>query len=284
MGNLVYVSYGSGPHVQEVRFSILSALRFRGGWPSDDRLLIYTDTPADFQGLGATIHPLTPEQLAAWTGPGGYHYRRKIVVLSTALRTYDGPSVLVDGDTYFLKPPGTLFSRIKPGQSLMHLLEGRTGSLDVLKPMSFVGKSFALNGETFEAGGDLPMWNSGVVGVHPADVGAVDQTAELCDVLQRESPSRISEQLAFAMVLGRRTRIVGCRDVVYHYYAKELRRPLHAALPRLVEQHRHLPLSEQARALYRHRPATSPRVQLKQAIKRAARPFGFFAHDFDRSF
>ncbi len=284
MGNLIYCSYGLGRHVAEARFSILSALRFGPERSGVKRLLVYTDTPDAFEGLGATVHRLTAEQLDAWVGYGGYHYKRKIVVLGMALRAYDGPSVLMDGDTFFRRPPGRLFARVRPGQAVMHLREGRLGWVTAMGKSGFVGKRFPLDGEVFEATPESSMWNSGVVGVDPADVAAVDQAAALCDVIQQVAPSRISEQLAFTLTLDRRTKLVGCRDLVYHYYVDRMRRALHEVLPEVTERYRDLPLPERGQAMFRHRPVNPLNYTLRTVMKRVVRPLGLYRHNSDHSF
>ena len=63
-------------------------------------------------------------------GPGQFWASPEDLALRHALRNY-GPAVLVDTDTYFLKPPQKLFARMKPGHAVMHLCEGQLGRFPI---------------------------------------------------------------------------------------------------------------------------------------------------------
>ncbi len=109
MNNLLYLSYGSGPHEQEVICSLLSAYRWSA--PGDTyRILVYTDHPESYRDLPLEIQFVSPMQWQEWSGPKQFNHRRKILALQHAMQTYGGPVVLLDGDTWLRARPSGCFS------------------------------------------------------------------------------------------------------------------------------------------------------------------------------
>ena len=104
MNNLLYLSYGSGPHQQEVIFSALSAHHCS---PANDdyRIWIYTDDAEMFKNLPVEIQFISTDQWNDWAGPKRFNHRRKILALKHALQHHEGPVVLLDGDTWPHKQP-----------------------------------------------------------------------------------------------------------------------------------------------------------------------------------
>ena len=117
MNNLVYLSYGAGPHEQEITFSVLSAYHWLGVGDLDMRIVVYTDRPETFSTLEVATVVLDASTLKEWAGPAGFGHRRKILALRDALQRFDGPSAILDGDTYFRRSPTKLFGRIGPGRA-----------------------------------------------------------------------------------------------------------------------------------------------------------------------
>jgi hypothetical protein len=206
------------------------------------------------------------------------------MALTTALKTYDGPALLIDGDTYFRCSPDHLFRRITPEQSVMHVMEGYVGHLRAVGHARHRLSTLSVNvGVEYQFAKDTPMWNSGVVGVHPARAGVLEEAVALCDALHAAAPSWISEQLAFSSVLRRHTRVRESRDVIFHYHPRDIRTPFRQMLPILMSQYGALPPFEKASALYVHRPRPSSAKRWKARAKRVAKPLGFFKHDLETS-
>lgn len=225
--NVLYLSYGDGPHVQEVRYSIISAWRF--GPPEDDgvRVIIYTDRPEAFDDLPVSVRAVAPSEWSAWSGAHGYAHRRKIIALEHAYRECDGLVILLDGDTVWLQPPGTLFERVAPGRAVMHKREGalHRGRDSISRQ---VRRILAGLGDRVPAGASMPpsthMWNAGVVGVHRDDAACTTQVLAWTDAMCGVSTDvHVLEQLAFSHVLAQRGCLVESADVVFHYWPRRLR-------------------------------------------------------------
>jgi hypothetical protein len=282
---LMYLSYGPGPHVSEVVFSAMSALHTKR---ADDtfEIVILTDDAAPYADLPVTIELITPQQMTDWAGPGGFGHRRKIVAFATVLKRFGVPVVLVDGDTYFRKSPQLLFDRIGPGRSVMHVREGELGYLAAHGYMKERLSGLVVDTPTagkFELPAETVVFNAGVIGMDPSDAKLVDTVLELTDAIHAASPSWLSEQVAFSMILRTRTRLSAVRDIVFHFHEKVMRAPLRAALPGLLKQAAAIPAPQRYAFVYARRPKPPVVKKIKALLKRPLKRLGLFRHDLQTS-
>ncbi|MFM7168175.1 MAG: hypothetical protein ACKO3T_23255, partial [Planctomycetaceae bacterium] len=68
----LFLSYGSGLHQQEVHYAVRCLSVHAPAAPAD--VLVYTDTPATFCGLAATIVHITASQWTDWGGPQNFNH------------------------------------------------------------------------------------------------------------------------------------------------------------------------------------------------------------------
>ncbi|MFN9287625.1 MAG: hypothetical protein ACK6EB_06085, partial [Planctomyces sp.] len=115
--------YGTGPHQLEVQYAVRCLSVQSPAAPAD--VLVYTDTPATFNGLPATTVHITTSQWTDWGGPQNFNHRRKILALDHALAATGQPVLLLDGDTWLRRPLSLLRDRISPGCGVMHIREGQ---------------------------------------------------------------------------------------------------------------------------------------------------------------
>jgi hypothetical protein len=247
---LLYLSYGHGIHELEVRYSLLSARQALQAGRDQCRLMVYTDdAQADF-GRDVSIRFVGQEEMLAWSRPDGYQHRRKLCALRDALTTLDGPVVLMDGDTYFRKSPMRLFGRIGPGRSLMHRKEGHLDKWNA-RPFAdyLAGRPTPLDtrGQPWHCTVDTPMWNSGVIGMHPKDAALTTEMLHLIDQLLLPVKFHATDQFCTGTVLMERTKLAECRDIVHHYWDMKQRVPFRAEMTAAFKQiadeqelHRHL--------------------------------------------
>ena len=261
-GRLLYLSYGQGPHVAHIAFSILSAHAAGGAVPPT---VVFTDRPEDYEGLGAECVRLDPAQLREWRGPRDFNHVVKLEVLRVALERFAAPCLYVDGDTYFRRPPARVLARIGPGRSVMHLREGRVGLLgqpeqrklaDALAPGGFTDRA----GAPLELEPQATLWNAGVLGLHPADAPLLDDAIHLTHQVYERSGSHIAEQFAISYFMDRRTRVEPSSDAVYHYwpYLRSYDPPFEeTAFSRTVQEvvarTAGMPLEQRAAEVARHR-------------------------------
>lgn len=118
------------------------------------------------------------------------------------------------------------------------------------------------------------MWNAGVIGLHSADAGLLNQVLELTDFLLNFTAVHIVEQFAFSWVLQRHTQLSEAADVVFHYWPPYLHQPFKGKLPQLWERAVTLPESERLAVLYRHRPRAGLSRRVRILVRNALQLLG----------
>lgn len=248
----LFLSYGTGLHQAEVKYAVRCLSVHSQLIPAD--VLVYTDTPAYFDGLPACVEYIPAAQWTEWGGAQNFNHRRKILALQRALQASAGPVLLLDGDTWLRKPLSLLCDRIAPGCGVMHIREGQIGSVQspLYQQLRQLLQSPA--GQGFGISLQSSMWNAGVIGLHPEDLPLLHEVLQLTDLMCQHSSLHILEQLAFSYVLSQRIHLSEAADVVFHYWPPYLHNPFRKKLPGLLTQVAAMPASRQVPFLYSHRP------------------------------
>lgn len=263
--------FSPGRFSQEITYSLHSAYRFLPPSRSDYRFIVFCPSANDFKNLRVQTVEYGQERLAQWAGPHNFGWRIKLQTLVHVLRTYNEPTVLIDGDTYFRRSPDYLFKRIKPGRSVMHIREGRVCDLTDQNHQDLAALLRTGTIRDPVSGAPIPatqeMWNAGVIGVDPADVGTIEQSIALTDQILARNPIYTIEQFALSYCLQTRTRLRPCDDTVFHYWSMRYRRPFRMVLEELLENTANLGEAERAMKLYAHRPKASlPKQTLNKVL------------------
>ena len=285
MNTLLYLCYGPKRHCDEVRYSILSALRQEHEVKPAFRIAVYTDTPESFSDLDVETVTLTTETLAQWMGGSDYIHRRKTMTVIDALERYKGLVAFVDCDTYFLEPVDQLFMRIAPGHACLHLIEGRLEETrsavdrsvsELIRDNRFVDTA----GMPLAISTDGRMWNSGVIGIHYDDLWLMTEALNLTDQmwpkLKPWAPGKKAhhlEQFATGYFLER-LKLTECDDIVYHYWPEHLRGPFDKKVGQLVHPARGVSLTDQAEYAFQLRPKADLFRKLKMRIRELLRSAG----------
>ncbi len=272
MACLVYLALGSDVCRHQAVFSILSARRFAGGHLPGTRVVVYTDTPGDFEGLANDVVALGRDEVNQWVGRHKFVLRAKIVAVAQTLRERGEPVVYVDTDTFFIAPPGRLFDRIRPGRGIMERVEP-------IFPIEMEGtlrRAMASRPQwrTYSAQQKLVMWNSGVVGVHPSDQQSVASVLELSDILFEETGIWYSEQFAWGAVLTRNSELSPADDVIYHYCHPVLKRSFARTFKKFSEKWGSAPVPVRAANCMRYRPRWDAYNTVKIGAKRVLQALG----------
>lgn len=288
MRTVLYLCYGRGPQVEETLYSLISALH-RAPPRNDLQYVVYADAPELFRDLDVRVRPIAPGELDAWLGGSDYVHRRKTMTILDALERYGGSVAFVDCDTYYLRSPEVLFTRIAPGRSCLHLREARLlesgtavdrGVSELVRRAAFTD----LEGRPRSISPDAVMWNSGVVGVHADDIGLMREALHLIDQMwaalkslgieaEIGHPVHHVEQFATGVALSP-NRLSETGDVVFHYWPENLRKPFRTVLPGLLERHAAAPNPS---ALYARRPRADLPRRLKQTTRAVLRRIGLRA-------
>jgi hypothetical protein len=278
---LLYLSYGPARIHRENRFSALTALHQLRGDAGRARVVVYTDDASAFADLPVTVRTLGRAELEEWSGGGrSYNNRAKTRAMVDAFERYGRPLVYLDGDTWVRRPLHRLVSRIRPGQAVMHLPEGRLLEVPDRRRARLAahleGAAFQLgSGAPFSIPADAVMWNSGVVGLHPRDAHLLEDAGSLAQQLWDALPGQPHlEQFALGQVLGQHLRLRAAEADVFHYWMAHLRDPFQQRLPALLDSVAGLPVPEQARVCYAARPRPVGLGRVKVAAKRTMRAAG----------
>jgi hypothetical protein len=251
MNNLVYLSYGQGPHIDELVYSVLCALHLIGPNSSDYRIIVYTDNPAALGQLPVHMELLSEKVLADWDGPFEYIYRRKIFAVRDALQKFGGRLAFCDTDTYFLKHPRKLFARIRPGHTVMYNKEGPPDRLRLIDLADFLRNHQlqTLAGRPWNITRYTPIFNSGVIGLDEADISLLDEVVHLIDQIYPKLGYFATEQFALGACFAQCTTLREAQHLVNHYwppapralFREQLSRVLHdGSIPSDEERFRRL--------------------------------------------
>ena len=243
---LVLQAYGRPRVLQEARFAILTFLHFalaRDGW----RVIVYTDNPAAFAGLGAGVRtePMDAARLARWRGEIDFVHRVKLEVLLDCAERHAGAMLYVDSDTYFMSDPWPLYAQLDARTALMHECEGRLleRKNGIFRKMHRFVRTHDLplpSGETVRMPETTAMWNAGVIGLAAENVPLLRRALALTDVMHQLYPKHVTEQLAVSYVLQNALDLRATDDAIYHYWRSCPE--IEPVLSRFFAEHAGLPL------------------------------------------
>ncbi len=208
----------------ELAFSVLSALRFLKHQQEKVKFCVISDSAdsllqPDDVGVELPIERLllSPQELADWTHNSTYIYRAKLFALEKVIAHYQAPVALIDTDTYFLDHPLKLFERIARDCSVMHVRESEIGEIKLWEPIvNQLGSGITVAGIQISA--QSQMFNSGVIGIDPANRSLIASAIEVLDYLYQLAPIFNVEQFAIGAVLDQKTQLSDSDDVINHYW------------------------------------------------------------------
>jgi hypothetical protein len=261
LDTILYISYGSGAHVHETLFSILTLPRYQVGVMNEARVCVLTDEPRVFQGRGIEALEIPRATLDEWKGPHGLGHRCKILAIRHVLERYGGRCLYVDGDTYFIRPPGRALGRIDPGRSVMHRVEGYLG---LSRHHHRIGELLKALPGGLAGGPSSLQWNAGVVGIHARDLSLLDDVLRLTDALLDGFYAPVMEQVAFSLILAEKSRLRPARDIIYHYCVSPDRERFRVQLPGLIAASEGMTVERRAAWLYARR--TRPTWDIKARV------------------
>jgi hypothetical protein len=214
--NLVYVAYGRRDVLTQAHYAVLSALAFRG--QADIAVHLFTDAPEIFGTLAdaVVLHPFSADDIQSLRGPGDYPFRVKIAVLARMAQQHpERALIFADADTFFFAPIERLLARVAPGRAALHRREYDVATFPTLQVRKFRARMRRLAPEVELQGA---MWNSGVVGVSPAQFGVFADMLRVIDKVSPHYRKALAEQYAVSYFLQEAATVEACDDVVFHYW------------------------------------------------------------------
>ena len=235
MKNLVLLSYGNEVEYRRALGAVMSFWAWYSGDKEEIRTVIYTDTPDYFkpllQNLPAEYIPLTAPILDAMLNGSDYIHRRKIAVIDETYKRYPSEDILfIDSDTFFIADPKNWLQTFKEGKSFMHVAEFSfeksvqhfTSFQQEIFPKSFINliesKKFSIDNKEEQLHRNQIIWNSGVLGLSNTMAKYMEDVFALNDEFYQKTSWRISEQLAFSLVLQLKSEVRPSNQYIYHYW------------------------------------------------------------------
>ncbi len=259
MHRLLYVAYGRDDVRAQALYAAMTALAHAGDLPL--AIHVVTDAPDAFAPLAGRVElvPAGPGDVARWLGPERFNLRVKPAVFRELARRHPSdPILLADADTFFVGPVARAFERIRPGGAVLWEREYAVATSDLAVMHRFRRRlrRARFRGAPIDLAVD--MWNSGAVGLDPAQFPLVDDWLGFVDEVYPQTRRWILEQFAVSWTLQRAgVALSGCEDVLVHYWFDK---PGHsAAAAAALARARAVPL-DAALAELRARPIDLPRA------------------------
>lgn len=249
--NLILLSYGSITEYRRAVFCILSFLAWN---PNNKgiRIIVFTDEPEFFKKYLANLNIefvlLTPELEMKLMDGSDYIHAKKVGVIDMAFKSYpDADQLFIDTDTFFLTDANPLLDGFQDGKSFMHKKEYmlRDG-IDLFSsfgqghfPKAFIDyishRVFNINGVDESFGIEDYSWNSGVLALHKNFSVFMNEVKKLTHEFYDNSKWFVSEQLAFSLILQRKTDVRAADKYIYHYWGKRQKKYMDSFLGNLFE-------------------------------------------------
>ncbi len=247
---VIYIAYGSQALKYQTILSVYTLAYQLGEALASYSLLIYTDADRrlfdkHLAGLPVQVIVLGKEQARAMIGPANYVYRIKPAVIKEYFATHQQNLFFLDSDTLFMRDPTPLLQRIRPGHSLMNAAEYNFMDAGPVEPLHWYTlrqglkkTDYLVMGQRMVIPLDTMMWNSGVIGLSPAESYLVDDMLSLTDQLYEASKTFNVEQFAISCVLQAATQVSSTEDYIDHYWPKYTKQTYNARIPGFLKQQR----------------------------------------------
>ncbi|MNF84168.1 hypothetical protein D3C84_665180 [compost metagenome] len=216
---LIYLVYGASTYHQEAVFSIASALAGLRKTPGEALdIQVFTDNPAPYRDLPVRIRELDESTRQRWIAPHGYHFRAKHVVMQQVLRESER-ALLIDTDTFFHCSPLELFRRIEPGTLLCNALGMPYGANRQTRLYQALAP---LLQQRQLADDQMPLLNSGVIGLERTDADVLDHSIALMDELYPLAQGAYTlEEFCLSVAAYRTRNVRECTDLIHHYWSRK---------------------------------------------------------------
>ncbi|MFS2156555.1 hypothetical protein ACCD10_04270 [Pseudomonas sp. Pseusp122] len=239
---LIYLVFGAETYHQEAVFSIASALACLRDTPDQALdIQVFSDNPEPYRLLPVQVRPLDEATRKAWSEPHGYHFRTKHVALRAVLEESQ-QALLIDTDTFFHCSPLKLFERIKPGTVLCNAFNQRYGAYscsDLHKALAHILAERGL------ADDEMPLLNSGVIGLMHEDRELLDRSIALMDEFYPLAPGAYTlEEFCLGVAAYRNMEVAECTDLIHHYWSRK--QLFRAKIRAWLHKHSNAPLSTAA--------------------------------------
>jgi hypothetical protein len=257
-----YIAYGTDEFYH--RGAIFSALRLWRYCP-DAKIVILTDKPAMFDRYPVETLALSEDQKAEMSFGHRYHFGIKAAGIIELLKQCDR-LFFMDTDMYAVGDISGVFDRISAVHSVMRMCEGDPRG-DYSKLMN---AGVHLDDQVLT--GSEPMWNSGLLGVHRANLPALNLAYSAMEVVSRVVKIHTPEQFCIGIALSRGGRTISRHALpIRNYNTSGQKAFARQQIGRFFSTHNASPVDQQVEAASHLRLWRGPMTFLSQKILRVRR-------------
>lgn len=220
---VVVLAYGPARYRDQARLLLLT-LQAAAQEPLPE-VRVYTDAPEDFRALpGLTLERVTPERLEAWVGQAGFRHLAKVRLLEEVFAHGYTKVLFLDTDLLVHSDVAELLACITPTQVVFERCEGRLNERrDLLAKKLYHGfRTQPVNwrGQQEFLPTDIPVYNSGVLGLHRAHAALLPEVATFTEAVYRKFRKHNLGQLGYSYTLQRNgIRFTTAESAVTHYWS-----------------------------------------------------------------
>ena len=248
---LLYIVFGENKgYYDGAKFSLLTFMN----WVLNEdalEIVILTENPDEFEAYPVTVFPISVEQRNEWSLDGNYYFRiknRGMAYIMDQLELTEQDKILfLDTDTYFHKPPLTLFDLIQPNQALFYLNEGLIYNrkrfqvyIDHLE-----GKPIQIDNDVYELSKESAMWGSLMVGIMPNMRPSLDWADKLMQVFIDTVPAHTIEPFSLAESLLRKYKMTEGKKYVSLYSTSRKKEHATPIIAEFLNKCQALPIDKQ---------------------------------------
>lgn len=202
--------------------------------------MIYTDNEAYFN---EKLQHITNDVVYCLVDPSCNPYPNiymlKIGIVKDFKRNHNQSFMLLDSDTYFTKSPDELFQEINEKNHIVMCTKENTikEKMDRILNNKFSGtsqaenhhyqlykdiydnKTFCTKSHEYNFIHEMPLWNSGVIGMRgDVPVAIIEEIESLAEMLYQTYQYRVSEQFAFSYIHEQNFTVYTAGSCVFHYW------------------------------------------------------------------
>lgn len=216
MLTLTTVIYGKNPsYLIELFGSVLSILALRES--VDTQVVVYTDQPLEGFSLPVTQRIIPADDWATWTQGSRLTHLVKLHLIRRTVEEFQHPVIYFDTDTLFLVPPEKLAASISTNSALMHANEGPIHRHEIWANIcDWLGDDREVCGVRLSR--NSVMYNSGIVGVAPEHVPALETSVSIANALSKIDPIFSLDQFSTGSALTKTAAVGTCESQVFHYW------------------------------------------------------------------
>lgn len=252
-----YVAYGDNEtyHLG----ALLSALKLLHFCPTA-KIVIATDRPELFEEYPVEVMPISLHQKEQWSFGGHYHFGIKAGYLIEILKVSDR-LILLDTDHYPVRNPASGFDQISPTRSFMRKNEGPHSTYQSTLP----GKDVRIG--NYILTGSEPMWQSGIIGVHKANIGALRDAFDAMLSVRELTKTNAPEQFCIGVALSLDGRQLSAHHLPVRHYNRRLQKVVaEKRMREFLDRYSGAPIGEQIQRAGEYRLWRSPIDLLRQRV------------------